>query len=729
MKDWQHELFVDVENVVDGDLLVVGYALNDEPVTALTDEDLAVGMVPEFEEPWRFLSLLANPNIAIVEHTKHDAHQLARAGYDVQGPILDTQVMAWVLNENTPLDLDWLAFRYAGIDMDKRLRRSAGIVYFEFSDGTRLPLDEFLEHDRLGMLWRELLEYNVRDVEAGRAVYRSLRQRMDEAEWTDYWRAEEVPYTGVLFRMEQRGLPINLGAVAELAEELEPLAVQQRADLMESAGLPEGFNLNSQKQLGEYLFSRVMTVPTRIGPKEVVEAYKSCVAGEHEDCDDSPAATVDGGEALRDTPLRRHIVDLLPSDFTLESVGRDYLIGYRSVKGRGLVKTPHTINKVTGEPSKYPSVASPDLLYYHGNDPWVRELCTGYRKTNKVLTTYLRVFPKVAREVSVEAEGSRARDGALQNPNSTVPSASTRIFCSFKQTGTVTGRLSSAGPNLQNQPSRGTLGKRVRALYQGNFVIGDYDQLEMRIMATVSEDPRLLRVFREGLDPHVETMRAIFGEVDPYEIAPGAALSYRDAAKQLNYAMGYGAGKKKVAQTLSLFGFPTTPEVAGEYLAELQRHYRVLFRWNEHQKQLAKRKGSVRTMGGRRRRLKGAFKDTANWKAVGYGERQAVNAIIQGTAADILRRTMVRADEAFPELKMLAQVHDEVIWEHPGLWLFDADPKMLPELQECMETGHGFDLKVPLVFEPVVTDSWAGKSGASLVDVLLDESEEYDDAE
>jgi DNA polymerase-1 len=353
-------------------------------------------------------------------------------------------------------------------------------------------------------------------------------------------------------------------------------------------------------------------------------------------------------------------------------------------------------------------VSSPDLLYHVGTDPWVRELCTGWRKTNKLLTTYLRVFPKVAREA---------------------PDGTTRIYASFKQTGTVTGRLSSSGPNLQNQPSRGTLGKRVRQLYQGSFVIGDYDQLEMRILAHVSGDPRLTKVFRDGEDPHVLTMRAIFGDVDPTTIAPGAALSYRDAAKQLNYAMGYGAGPKKIAQTLSLFGFPTTVEQAKGYLVELTKFYRVMFRWNENTKALAKRKGSVKTLGGHRRRLKGAFRDTANWKAVGYGERQAVNAIIQGTAADILRRTMVRADEAFPELKMLAQVHDEVIWEHPGLWLFDADPKMLPELQECMENGHGFDLKVPLVFEPIVTDSWAGKSGSSLVEVLADEEEEFEDAE
>ncbi len=688
---WKHELFLDVENVPDGRLLIAGFALDDEPVTTLSDEDMDPTTWASDDVTW-LAQHIADPDIAIIEHSKHDAHEVTKAGFTVAGPIIDTQVMAWVLNENTPLDLDWLSWRYAGVDMDKRLRRKSGLIYFEMSDGRLIELSEFERLPRIGPEWQEFLDYNRRDVETERETYRALKFRMDEADWIEYWKREQVPYTGVLFRMESRGLPINLADVEALTAELEPEAERQKVKLLEEAGLPESFNINSQKQMSAYLFGRIVTFPDRIGPKAVVEAYKSCVEGEHEDCE--PLEWEPSGE-----DYAWHIVDLLPEGFTVESVGRDYLIGYWTVKGRGLRETPHTMNKVTNLPSRYPSVSSPDLLYQHGEDPWIHELCTGYRKTNKVLTTYLRVFPKVA------------RNG--------------RIYCTFKQTGTVTGRLSSAGPNLQNQPSRGHLGKRIRKLYQGSFVIGDYDQLEMRIMASLSEDPRLTRVFRDGLDPHVETMRAIFGDVDPQEIAPGAALSYRDAAKQLNYAMGYGAGKKKVAQTLSLFGFPTTPDQADGYLKVMRKHYRVLFSWTERKKELAKRKGSVRTLGGHRRRLKGAFKDTANWKAVGYGERQAVNAIVQGTAADILRRTMVRADEAFPELKMLAQVHDEVIWEYSDL----PTPERMRELQGVMETGHGFDLKVPLVFEPVVTDSWAGKSGASLVDTLLDEEEEFEDAE
>jgi DNA polymerase I-like protein with 3'-5' exonuclease and polymerase domains len=660
-----------------------------------------------------------------VEAGKYDADWFLMHGIDFAGPVEDPQVMAWVLNENTPLDLDWLSWRYAELDMDKRLRRSGGVVYFETADGRRIPLANFRDMDRMGREWQELEAYNARDVEGLRELHGTLLERLHETDWREYYDREQLPYTGVLLRMETRGLPINLEEVAALTAELEPLAEEQRAKLLADSGLPSSFNLNSQKQLGAYLFSRVLMFPDRIGPKEVVEAYKSCVAGEHEDCEpcgDEDLPCGGDGECLyhkfddEGHHWSGHIVDLLPSNFTVESVGRDYLIGYWSVPGRGHNETPHTVNKVTGEESKYPSVASPDLLYYLGTDPWVHELCTGYRKTNKLLTTYLRVFPKIARPACLDC----AYNPGLCDTHGETYTPDYRIFATFKQTGTVTGRLSSAGPNLQNQPARGELGKKMRHLYQGRFVIGDYDQLEMRLMAHFSEDRNMVRVFERGDDPHYVTAQGIFGETPTKD--------QRDIGKTLNYGMGYGAGPKKIAQTLSLLGYPTSPDTAKGYLAEMTRFYSGFFRWKTRTVEMAKRKGSVRTLGGHRRRLRAAFKDTANWKLVGYGERQAVNAIVQGTAADIIRRTMIRADEAFPELKMLAQVHDEVIWEHPGLWLFDADPKMLPELRDCMQGGHDFALRVPLVFEPAVVETWADKGGTSLVELFEeDDEEEYDE--
>jgi DNA polymerase-1 len=202
------------------------------------------------------------------------------------------------------------------------------------------------------------------------------------------------------------------------------------------------------------------------------------------------------------------------------------------------------------------------------------------------------------------------------------------------------------------------------------------------------------------------TTQAIFGDVDMKTIAPGAAASYRDVGKQLNYAMGYGAMAKRIAQTLSLFGFPTTVEVADGYLAELMRFYRRYFEWKVETIAIAKQKGYVDTIGGFRRHLRAQFKDTANWKLTGYGERQAISSKVQGSAADIIKCGMLRAEKVFPEFLLLAQVHDEAVWEYEHR----PHQAMLHALQDVMEQDHGFDLSVPMGFEPVVCDNWGEKS-------------------
>ena len=681
-------LFLDIENKLGHPstdrLLVIGYAFNDEPVTAITMADTPyVNVVRD---------MLADPGIIKVEQTKHDARYLALCGWEVNGPVHDTTVMAHLMNENTPLDIDWLAWHYAGVDMDKRLKRGGGKLYFTDDDAQLYDLET-------AELWPEEVflrfqEYCGRDVDALRKVYWSLWQRLDESEWLTEFVEERAPYTSTLLRMEARGLPVNVEAVSALAEEMAPEKDRLGAELLAEAGLPPSFNLNSGDQLAAYLFSRVLTLnDALVVGADAVACIKSCLDGEHEDCEPGfsfPAVAVDGEPTPDGTAYVEptHMVDLLPEGFTIDKLGRDRVHGHWTVKGRGLKPTPPTKNPLTGELGKRPSTASPELLYMHAGDPWVKKLCLDYRKLEKLLTTYLTKWPVEAHEG--------------------------RLYGRYNQTGTVTGRLSSSGPNLQNVPARGHRGKAVRGLFQGSLIVGDYDQLEMRLMAHFSEDREMLKVFREGRDPHLITAQGIFGmDIDPDG-------EERGIGKTLNFAMGYGAGPKKVAQVLSLAGYATTKDVAAGYLAEMAHFYRGFFRWKQGVMAQAKRKGNVRTIGGTRRRLRSAFKDTANWKLVGYGERQAVNAIIQGSAADIIRRSMVLWDKhsLAGMAPMLAQVHDEIVFEHYGV-----SGLLLESIQQVFEVGHGFDLRVPLLFVPHVGTSWAGaKEGADIpVDLMEDE--------
>jgi len=574
---------------------------------------------------------------------------------------------------------------------------------------------------------------------------------------------------------------------------------QLGAELLAEAGLPASFNLNSGDQVASYLFSRVLTLTdTLVYDKGTVECLKSCLDGEHEDCEPSGVTAlhfVDDreGNTFLHHPVKTHwsghVLDLFPEGFTMDKLGRDRVHGHWSVKGRGLAATPPTRNKVTGELGKRPSTSSPELLYMHAGDPWVKKLCLEYRKLEKLLTTYLSAWPKEAINERGETYGQAlqrtgaAGEGAAQPPGipssllagasasagagrradssargvgeagpvgeaggargpreseplgqpagEFVRSASVdslvrdceqadlelgayRLYGRFNQTGTVTGRLSSSGPNLQNVPARGERGKQIRGLFRAPegkvLVVGDYDQLELRLMAHFSEDAQMLRAFREGKDPHLVTAQGIFGQnIDPDG-------EERGLGKTLNFAMGYGAGPKKVAQVLSLAGYATTKEVAQGYLAEMSRHYKGFFRWKQQVAEKAKRTGNVKTIGGGRRRLRAAFKDVANWKLVSYGERQAVNAVIQGSAADIIRRAMVRIDAEVPRLHMLAQVHDELVFEAELYDQLDLDL-----LQDIAQTGHGFDLRVPLLFEPHVGYSWASAKEGPDLEMLFEE--------
>ena len=252
--------------------------------------------------------------------------------------------------------------------------------------------------------------------------------------------------------------------------------------------------------------------------------------------------------------------------------------------------------------------------------------------------------------------------------------------------------------------------------------VADYSQLEPRLMAHYSEDPRLMGVYLPGGsgDLYVDMAEGIFGTSDKER---------RNICKTLVLAMGYGAGDKKVGSILTVNGYPTDVQTGAAYVSTLRETYPVFFEWRESVIARVHREGYVRTIGGRHRRLKAAFADRRNWKNVGYGERQAVNAIIQGSAGDIVRRTMVHVaqDRGLSHFELLCQIHDELVWEVPT-WTNMED---LARIKWQGEENHGYDLRVPLGFDPMLGVSWhEGKEGAPLElpegwdDTTLDYEEE-----
>ncbi len=272
-----------------------------------------------------------------------------------------------------------------------------------------------------------------------------------------------------------------------------------------------------------------------------------------------------------------------------------------------------------------------------------------------------------------------------------------RIHTSFNQTGTATGRIASQDPNLQNIPTRTELGRRVRqgfiAAPGSRLVSIDYSQVELRIMAHISQDEAMLEAFRQGQDIHAATAAAInnipLEKVDKNQ---------RRHAKAINFGLIYG---------MSAFGLTRTTELtlaeAENYIKAYFEHFPKVKAWLDNTRVLAAKQGYVETLLGRRRYFPNLQTGT-NYAMRQREEREAINAPIQGTAADIIKLAMIALPGAFAKAglsgRMLLQVHDELIFEVPEKEVAAT----IASARNVME--HTMRLDIPLLTEARTGSTW-----------------------
>jgi DNA polymerase I len=260
-----------------------------------------------------------------------------------------------------------------------------------------------------------------------------------------------------------------------------------------------------------------------------------------------------------------------------------------------------------------------------------------WREVTKLKNTYVDVIPQLVDR----------RDGRLRTE--------------FNQTATATGRLSSTNPNLQNIPVRGELGRRIRRAFvarsdQYALLAADYSQIELRLMAHLSGDRGLRTAFEEGQDIHDFTARQIFG------VAPGVVVdpNQRRMAKSVNFGLFYGMSDFGLAQRLEI-SRAEAKEITTAYFARFPDVRTYIERTIEE----GRRNGYVATILGRRRYMPGLI--SGNYMLRAAAEREATNAPLQGSAADLMKLAMVRIDRALEESRvdatMLLQIHDELIFE------------------------------------------------------------------
>lgn len=272
-----------------------------------------------------------------------------------------------------------------------------------------------------------------------------------------------------------------------------------------------------------------------------------------------------------------------------------------------------------------------------------------------------------------------------------------RVHTTYDQTAASTGRLSSTNPNLQNIPVRTDLGKQIRRAFiaeRGHFLLSvDYSQIELRVMAHLSEDPILLEVFERNEDIHTATAQRIFGLGDAKP-----ETKHRSVAKMVNYGLSYGMGASGLAERLNV-PVSEAQEVIDSYFEQFEGVQDFL---DEVVRQ-AYADGFTTTMFGRRRYLPELGSGNPRVRAI--GERQALNAPIQGSAADIMKLAMINVDAALQEsdleAKMIMTVHDELVFEVP-----EDERDKASEIVEREMVGV-CEMKVPLAVDASWGINWA----------------------
>ena len=368
----------------------------------------------------------------------------------------------------------------------------------------------------------------------------------------------------------------------------------------------------------------------------------------------------------------------------LEQQAYDLSGGY----GKFNLGSPRQINEVLFDKLRLPTVGLRKTTHGFTTEAGTLEALRGlhpivdvilqWRELSKLKSTYVDALP------------------ALVNPDTG------RVHTNYNQTGTVTGRLSSSDPNLQNIPVRTEEGRRVRQAFiappEHKLLSVDYSQVELRILAHYSKDPALLQAFHDGVDIHRATAAAVYG-------IPLEQVTYeqRRFAKAVNFGLMYGMGAYRLARDSNL-----TLAEAEDFIAAYFARFPGVRAYLDEARARAARQGYVETLLGRRRyfpELDEKLGRKVGVQARQRAEREAVNMPIQGTAADIIKIAMINLSRVLRESgyrsRMILQVHDELVLEVPD----DELPRVAPLVVEVMESA--FTLDAPLVADASVGPNWA----------------------
>ncbi len=510
--------------------------------------------------------------IKIGQNIKYDIIVLRSAGIELRGTAFDTMIASYLLNPGERNhNMDDMAKRHLGYttitygDLVGKGKKAVAI--------TDVPLER-------------LAEYAIEDADITFRLYNFFRPKIEsDAEIKRLFSTVEMPLVEVLAKMEWHGVKIDISHFHMLSEENASLLAKAESEIYRIAGGP--FNINSTKELSDFLFNRLKLKPV----KKTKTGFSTDIS------------------VLEELKGRHEIID--------------HLIEYRTLI--------------------------------------------------KLKSTYIDALPKL------------------------VSPKTGRIHTSYNQTIVATGRLSSSSPNLQNIPVREEMGRRIREGFVPEngyiFMSADYSQIELRLAAHLSNDERMIRAFKEGLDIHSITAASVFG-VPIEEVTP----DMRRQAKIINFATIYGVSPYGLSQQADI-----SVQEAAEFIKKHFETYPGLERYINETIEFARKNGYVKTLLGRRRPLPDINSD-AKFQREG-AERVAINTPIQGTSADMIKVAMVNIQKELDARKfktrMILQVHDELVFE-----VFESEKEIIQKIVRH-EMESAISLSVPVVVDIGWGRNWA----------------------
>jgi len=370
-------------------------------------------------------------------------------------------------------------------------------------------------------------------------------------------------------------------------------------------------------------------------------------------------------------------------------VDRDYLDKLNAEFGAKMTSLESTIQQLAGEEFNVNSnLQLQRILFEKLALPKTRKIKTGY-STDAAELEKLAGTHQIIASLLEYREVAKLKNGFTEMLLALIDGKSGRIHTTYEQCTAATGRLSSSAPNLQNIPIRGELGRQIRRAFiapAGHVLVSaDYSQIELRILAHLSEDETFCEAFGQGHDFHATIAAKIHG-VDRSAVSS----AMRNQVKQFSYGIAYGMSTYGVSQRLGV-----EMDEAANFVEAYYAQFPKVKEFLASQVDKAKIDGFTTTMFGRRRYLPEL--QSANFRLRALGERMALNAPIQGSAADILKRAMINVDQALrkePVGRMLLTVHDELVFEVPDERLSEARALIEREMTGAAELRCGLAVEI-----------------------------------